>query len=63
MLAIPDQMQRLNAARHKVAQLVLIDLIYLPILERLNSEIEELAAKQNLINQARSLVSDYKATG
>ncbi len=60
---MPDQLERLKAARHKVAQLVLIDRVYLPIFERLESEIVALEMENDLLARARALVQLQKAIG
>lgn len=60
---MPDQLERLKAARHKVAQLVLIDRVYLPIFERLESEIVALEMDNDLLARARALVQLQKAIG
>ncbi|WP_407473636.1 hypothetical protein [Sulfitobacter sp. PM12] len=60
---MPDQLERLKAARHKVAQLVLIDRVYLPIFERLESEIVALEVDNDMLARARALVQRQKAIG
>ena len=53
---MPDQLERLKAARNKVAQLVLIDRVYLPIFERLESEIGARELEDEMIERAKELV-------
>ncbi|MEL7800072.1 hypothetical protein [Sulfitobacter pontiacus] len=53
---MPEQLERLKAARHKVAQLVLIDRVYLPILKRLEREIAALELEEEIIARAKELV-------
>lgn len=52
---------QLYEAREKVAHLVLMDSIYLPIFERLEREIEIEEAKGDAIRRARSLLERHKA--
>ena len=58
----PDLMQELLECRLKVAQLVVIDKVYLPIFERLEKEIEALEAERASIERARAVIACYKAT-
>lgn len=53
---MPELLERLKAARLKVAQLVLIDRVYLPIFERLEKEIVALERDEKLMERARELV-------
>ena len=58
----PDLMQELLECRLKVAQLVMIDKVYLPIFERLEKEIAALEAECASIERARAVIACYKAT-
>ncbi|WP_278376087.1 hypothetical protein [Sulfitobacter pontiacus] len=53
---MPERLERLKAARLKVALLVLIDRVYLPIFERLEKEIVALERDEKLMERARELV-------
>ncbi len=53
---MPELLERLKAARLTVAQLVLIDRVYLPIFERLEKEIVALERDEKLMERARELV-------
>lgn len=53
---MPERLERLKAARLKVAQLVLIYRVYLPIFERLEKEIVALERDEKLMERARELV-------
>jgi hypothetical protein len=58
-----DKLKRLIAARHKLAQLVLIDSAYSPVFRRIESEIASLEADRDLISRARAVAEGYRATG
>lgn len=60
---MPDNLERLKAARHKVAQLVIADRVYWPIFKRLESEITMLEVENDLLARARALVQLHSATG
>lgn len=53
----PDLMHKLIECRHKVAQLVLMDRVYLPIFERLDAEIAAMAHEHALLDRARAIVN------
>ncbi|UWR17589.1 hypothetical protein [Sulfitobacter pontiacus] len=53
---MPERLERLKAARLKIAQLVLIDRVYLPIFDRLEKEIVTLERDEKLMERARELV-------
>jgi hypothetical protein len=55
-------MDELIECRHKVAQLVLMDKVYLPIFERLEREITALETERALLERARAVIHDYRAT-
>lgn len=48
--------ERLLKARHTVAQLVLMNRVYLPIFERLDAEIAAMEHEQALMDRARAIV-------
>lgn len=50
-------LERLRKARHKVAQLVMIDRVYLPIFKRLEHEIENRLKEDDLIARARAIAN------
>lgn len=50
-------LERLRKARHKVAQLVMIDRVYLPIFKRLEYEIENRLEEDDLIARARAIAN------
>jgi hypothetical protein len=58
----PNLMDELIECRHKVAQLVLMDKVYLPIFERLEREITALETERALLERARAVIHDYRAT-
>lgn len=58
-----DHLKRLKEAQHKVAQLVMTDRVYLPIFERLESEIIALEGSNDLVDRARALVQLQRAIG
>jgi len=58
----PDLMDELIECRHKVAQLVLMDKVYLPIFERLEKEIAAIQAERALLERAHAVIQSYKAT-
>lgn len=58
-----NHLKRLYAAREKVAKLVVADLVYLPIFERLEAEIAAEEAAGDAIERARALVARQRATG
>ncbi len=58
-----DELERWKAARHKAAQLVLMDRVYAPQFARIEREIEALEAERALIERARAVVQDHKAAG
>jgi hypothetical protein len=60
---MPDHIQRLKAARLKVAQLLLTDRVYAPIFDRLEREIAAHETENELIDRARAVVQHHKATG
>lgn len=49
--------EELRKAHHTVAQLVLIDHVYLPIFKRLKDEIAAKELEANLIEEARAVVN------
>ncbi|MGJ8590029.1 MAG: hypothetical protein ACSHXW_18100 [Yoonia sp.] len=53
----PITIERLQKARHTVAQLVLMDRVYLPIFERLDAEIAAMEHEQTLLDRARAIVN------
>lgn len=53
----PITIERLQKARHTVAQLVLMDRVYLPIFERLDAEIAAMEHEQALMDRARAIVN------
>ena len=53
----------LKEARHKAAQLVLIDRVYAPQFARIEREIAALEAERDLMDRARAVVQLHKATG
>tara|TARA_R110000737_G_scaffold322678_1_gene335063 strand:+ start:3376 stop:3561 length:186 start_codon:yes stop_codon:yes gene_type:complete len=55
-------LERLSAAHHKVAQLVLIDPVYLPIFVRLEAEIVAAQTSSNTIARARAVAANHRAT-
>lgn len=57
-----DQLERLKAARQKVAQLVLIDRVYLPVFERLEREITAAELEEQMIASAKKLVRGLRPT-
>lgn len=50
-------LERLRKARHKVAQLVMIDRVYLPIFKRLKHEFEIRLKEDDLIARARAIAN------
>jgi hypothetical protein len=58
-----DYLKRLKKAQHKVAQLVMTDRVYLPIYERLESEIIAHENQSDLVERARALVQRQRAIG
>lgn len=59
-----DQLlQDLKDARHKAAQLVLMDRVYAPQFARIEREIAALEAERDLVERARAVVQLYKAAG
>jgi hypothetical protein len=59
-----DQLlQDLIEARHKLAQLVLMDRVYAPVYQRVEHEIAALEAERDLIARARAVVQLHKAAG
>ncbi len=56
-------LEELIAARTKVAKLVLMDRVYLPIFARLEREIATLEAETDLIARARAVVQIHNAAG
>jgi thioesterase domain-containing protein len=56
---MPDQLERLKAASHKVAQLVLIDRVYVPIFERLELEIAAREHEEEMIARAEKIARDH----
>jgi hypothetical protein len=63
MTASSDQMRRLKEARNKMAHLILMDPIYIPIWKRLEAEIIAQSEEQDIFSQARHCVRDQRATG
>ena len=43
--------------RHKLAQLVLIDRVYLPIFDRIDQELAAMQREEALLDRARSIVN------
>lgn len=59
-----DQLlQDLKDARHKVAQLVLMDRVYTPIFARIEREIAALEVEHDLVERARAVVQLHRAAG
>lgn len=58
---ILDHLDRLKNARLKLAELVLMDRVYLPIFERIENDIAALEAEDSALDRARALLT-YKAT-
>jgi len=59
-----DQLLKdLKEARHKAAQLVLMDRVYAPQFARIEREIAALEAERDLVERARAVVQLYKAAG
>lgn len=48
---------RLRCALEKVASLVVVDTIYLPIFERIEQEIRNLEAQEDAVERARKVVA------
>ena len=56
-----SQLKRLQDAQRKVAQLVHLDPVYLPIFERLEAEIQAADTTGDPIERARRLVALHRA--
>jgi hypothetical protein len=56
-----DELERWKAARHKAAQLVLMDRVYAPQFARIEREIAAIEAERALIERARAILQDHKA--
>lgn len=53
-------LKSLQAARLKVAAIVIQDADYLPIFERINHEIATFEKQENLIQRAKAVAAHYK---
>lgn len=58
---ITSDLSRLHRARDKVARLVVADPVYAPIFQRLESEIAEAEAAEDIVARARAVAQ--KASG
>lgn len=54
-------LERLQAAHRKVAALVMLDHIYIPIFERLEHEIKILENQGDAISRARAIAANHRA--
>ncbi|MDD9730441.1 hypothetical protein PVW46_11025 [Mameliella sp. AT18] len=56
-------LDRLRSAHQSVAELVLIDPVYLPIFERLEAELLAAQSSESAIERARAVAARQRATG
>ena len=56
-----SELERLKQARAKVAKLVLLDPVYLPIFERLEAELLAAETQTDAISRARAIAARQKA--
>lgn len=61
LATITSDLTRLHRARDKVARLVVADPVYAPIFQRLESEIAEAEAAEDIVARARAVAQ--KASG
>lgn len=59
---MPADLKRLKDARHKVAQLLVLDPAYAPIFARLEREIAAVEETNDMIERARRVLELHKAT-
>lgn len=57
------ELERWKAARHKAAQLVLMDRVYAPQFARIEREIAALEEERDMLDRARAVVERHKAAG
>lgn len=60
---MPDDLERWKAARHKAAQLVLMDRVYAPQFARIEREIAAIEAERALMDRARAIIDGQSAAG
>ena len=56
-----SELERLRAAHAKVAKLVIVDPVYVPIFERLEAELAALEAKGDAVARARAILARQSA--
>jgi len=62
MATITSDLLRLHRARDKVAKLVVADPAYAPIFQRLDAEIAEAEAADNIVARARAVAQNARGS-